>query len=87
MVRTDGRPTISSPGPRIAASEVDFRIRNEGTISLLWAVSDDAVGWVAEHLTADDIIQHGGAVVIGHRYVEDILNGIDADGLVVGRAS
>jgi len=86
MTLTDGRPTIASPGPRVAASEVDFRGMQDGSLFLLWPISDDAVGWCAEHLP-EDVQRFGGAVVIEHRYVEDILNGIDTDGLVVGAAA
>lgn len=86
MTLTDGRSTVSSPGPRIPASEVDFRVLFDGSVTLLWAISDDGVAWADEHLP-EDRISWGGATVIEHRYVEDILNGIDSDGLVVGRAA
>lgn len=85
MITTDGRPTVASPGPRIPASDVDFRVSDEGTIILLWGISDDAVGWVSEHLP-EDCTRFGSAYVIERRYAGPILDGIDADGLVVGRA-
>lgn len=86
MTLTDGRPTVSSPGARIPASEVDFRVRYEGTLVLLWAVSDDAVGWVDEYLP-EDCTRWASAYVIEARYAGAIFDGIDNDGLTVGRAA
>jgi hypothetical protein len=85
MTLTDGRPTVSSPGPRIPAKDVDFRLRDEGTILLLYPISDDAVGWVDEFLPSDRTTW-GGGIIVEHRYIGPILDGIDSDGLVVGRA-
>jgi hypothetical protein len=67
-----------------AATKVDYQIRNEGTLVLLWPISDMAVAWCEENF-ADDSIRWSSAYVIEHRYAGDIVEGLAADGLV-GRA-
>jgi hypothetical protein len=63
----------------------DFTLNYQGTISLLLPISDAAKEWVEEHLP-EDRQYFGKAVVIEHRYVDDIVNGIINDGLEVGGA-
>jgi len=65
--------------------EHDYTIRDEGTIILLWPVSDEAVGWVEEYLPADRI-RWGGATVIERRYFPAIFAGLAGEGLVGRRA-
>ncbi len=61
---------------------VDFEIQDEGTVFLLTPVSDLAVDWADHHLPQDS--QHlGGSIVIEHRYIENIVAGIQNDGLTV----
>jgi hypothetical protein len=50
------------------------------TVFLLVPKTDDARRWVREHLP-DDVMRLGAGVAIEHRYIEDILEGIQADGL------
>ena len=69
---------------RIPAEDIDFRLLVDGSISILWAVSDAAVGWVEEHLP-EDATRWGDGYVVEHRYLGDIVYGIDADGLVIGQ--
>ena len=62
---------------------MDFRLQNEGTISILYADTEAAQEWVDEHI-ADDAqtwVQNG--IVIEHRYVGAIIEGIVNDGLTV----
>lgn len=61
----------------------DFTLNYQGTISLLRPVSEAAKEWVEDHLPSDRQY-FGHAVVIEHRYVDDIINGIINDGLEVG---
>lgn len=66
-------------------SNTDFTVSDQGSIVLLSIYTDAAKEWVAEHLPAD-ATRWGNAVVIEHRYANDIVEGIEADGLTVGVA-
>ena len=60
----------------------DFDFQFEGTISVLTPKTNEAREWVASNLQGE--IQYWGkGVVIEHRYVSDILNGVMEAGLVV----
>jgi hypothetical protein len=60
----------------------DFFIQNEGSIFLLHPLSDAGKEWVKEHI-GDDAQTLGDAVVIEHRYIGAIVDGVQADGLSV----
>jgi hypothetical protein len=62
---------------------VDFTVQNEGTIFLLYAQTDAARAWVNEHLPADRQTWGGNGTVVEHRYIADIVAGIQRDGLEV----
>lgn len=70
---------------RIEADEVDVRVQDEGTVVLLWPITNRAIGWLDEHLP-DDRQRWGSATVVEARYVWDILYGLAEDGLVLARA-
>lgn len=59
----------------------DFRVQNEGSIFLLHVLSGAAKEWVAEHI--GDCQWFGCAVVVEHRYISAIVEGIQSDGLTV----
>lgn len=61
---------------------MDFTVSNEGSIFLLTPLTQAAKDWVEEHLP-EDRQSFGGAVVIEHRYISDIVAGIQAYGLEV----
>ena len=61
----------------------DFSVGNHGSICLLMPHTDAARGWIAEHLTDPETQFWGGSVVVEPRYLETILDGIEADGLEV----
>jgi|SRR5581483_4050698 len=65
----------------------DFTVQNEGTIYLLTPHTDAAREWVQEHIETDDWSigpQHfGDSIAVDHRYIADIVRGIQADGLEV----
>ncbi len=72
----------SSSAPKQKVHSPDFTVQNEGTIFLLTPVSDLAVDWAEHHLPQDS--QHfGGSIVVEHRYIENIVAGIQNDGLTV----
>lgn len=60
----------------------DFLVENHGTIFLLQPLTPAANSWVDEHLP-EDHLTFGGAVVVEHRFIADIVRGAIADGLVV----
>lgn len=60
----------------------DLTISNQGSIFLLRAVSDAGRDWIAEHIP-DDAQRFGGAIAVEHRYISDIAEGAQADGMVV----
>lgn len=64
------------------AKEVDFTVQNEGSIFLLGVHTDAARAWVEENLPKDHQTW-GNTVVVEHRYIEAIVNGILTDGLKV----
>ena len=63
-------------------ARIDFEISGGGTVYLLHPLTRAARAWVAEHLPAD-ATWFGGAVVVEHRYIGDIVGGAIGDGLVV----
>jgi len=65
----------SSPTP-------DFLCENHGSLFLLVPLSQSAQSWVEEHIP-EDAQWFCKAVVIEHRYVWTILEGIQNDGLAV----
>jgi hypothetical protein len=58
----------------------DFTVRDEGSIFLLTPESEQAKAWIEENLPADRLV-FAGSVVVEHRYIADIIEGIMADGM------
>lgn len=77
-LRDNITPDVQLNDPPI---EADFRVQNEGSIFLLHVLTPAAKDWVAEHI--GDCQWFGCAVVVEHRYIADIVNGIRNDGLEV----
>jgi hypothetical protein len=60
----------------------DFTVQDEGTIFLLIPNTDAAQGWIEEHIP-DTAQYFGAAVVVEHRYIADIVHGIQQSRLKV----
>jgi hypothetical protein len=60
----------------------DFRCENHGSIFLLYPLSQSAQSWIEENLPSD-VQWFGNGVVVEHRYIWAILEGIQNDGLAV----
>jgi hypothetical protein len=60
----------------------DIQVEHHGSLFLLRPLSDVANDWLTEH-TPDDAQWFGGALVVEHRYVEDIVMGAREEGLEV----
>lgn len=61
----------------------DIIVFNHGSIIGLLPASDEARGWIAEHIS-DDAQWFGRQLIVEPRYVDDILDGMVADGLTIG---
>jgi len=61
---------------------VDFTVQNESSIFLLQPQTESARRWVDEFLP-EDRMEFAGAIVVEHRYIQDIVDGIRRDGLEV----
>jgi hypothetical protein len=60
----------------------DFTVQNEGTIFLVIPNTPTAQEWIDEHI--HDTAQYfGTAVVVEHRYIVALIDGILAEGLSV----
>ncbi len=59
----------------------DFTVTDHGTIFLLRPNTPAAQAWMDEHLQAEQYQMFGTAVAVEHRYIADIVEGIQADGL------
>jgi len=60
----------------------DFSVSNQGTIFLLTPLTEAAKEWTEQHLSHDRQ-SWGPSVVVEHRYIEPIVEGIRANGLEV----
>jgi hypothetical protein len=58
----------------------DFIVENHGSIFLLRPLTAAANSWTEEHIP-EDAQWFGGAVVVEHRFIWTILEGIQSDGL------
>lgn len=63
---------------------VDYAIRDEGTVVLLWPISQACEKWIEEHVHYQ--LTWGHAIVVEPRYASDILAGMDEEGFVGRRA-
>jgi len=62
----------------------DFRCENHGSLFLLFPLTQHAHSWIEEHFPKD-AQWFGHAVVVEHRYIWTILDGIQDAGLAVSR--
>ena len=80
FVRSGNSPTRSVP-----KNLPDFLVEDHGSIFLLIPLNDYAQAWVKDNLDPGGSFQpyFPTAVVIEHRYISDIVQGIRNDGLAV----
>jgi hypothetical protein len=62
----------------------DVDMANEGSLISFKLISEAARDWAKEHLP-DDAPRMGSTVFVEPRYASDILNGMESDGLTIGR--
>jgi hypothetical protein len=74
----------SSPTREAFQIPPDFLVENHGSIFLIRPLNEFARVWLEENIDAAGSFQpYWPTVVIEHRYVADILEGIRNDGLVI----
>jgi hypothetical protein len=74
----------SEASPAVPNPTIDFEVQNHGTICLLCPLTDSAIAWVEEHIGQDNGFQpYWPTVVVEHRYIADLVAGIQRDGLAV----
>jgi len=65
-------------------AQVDFLLENHGSIFLLKPQTPSAISWVEEHIGQDNGYQpYWPSCVVEHRYIADIVAGIQDHGLAV----
>jgi hypothetical protein len=63
---------------------IDFLCENHGSIFLLKPLTPSATSWAEEHISQDNGYQpYFPTVVVEPRYIADIVQGIQSDGLAV----
>jgi len=62
---------------------MDFLLQTHGSICILLALTDDARAWVEANLPADRQQWGQRGTAIEPRYVQHIIDGIEADGMSV----
>jgi hypothetical protein len=77
----------SGNSPTNSQTRPDFLVENHGSIFLLIPQNDSARTWVDEYIGKGNGFQpyYPSAVVIEHRYISDIVEGIRNDGMAVSR--
>ena len=63
----------------------DLQVEDHGTIFLLSADSPAGQEWIDNNIDSDAQTL-GKKIVVGHRYINDIIDGLTADGLSLGVA-
>lgn len=61
----------------------DIQIQNEGFIFLVHALTKKAKAWIQENINAEESTFFGSALVVEHRYIRDVLAGMESDGLEI----
>jgi hypothetical protein len=65
-------------------SSPDCAIENHGSVFLLQPQPEQVVAWVEQHIGPENGYQpHFPTIVIEHRYIAEIVEGIQDDGLAV----
>lgn len=62
-------------------SVIDFEVQNHSSIFLLCPLTDAAIEWIERYLP-EDVMTFGRGVVVEHRFISDIVRGIQDAGLV-----
>jgi len=64
----------------------DYEIENHGTVFLVRPQNGTARDWLEEHVD-EEAQWFGGALVVEHRYIEDLAANLANDGFIVKEAA
>jgi hypothetical protein len=81
MIHTDGTPTIAHRSVTVDHLP-DVLITSEGSLFLVQPVSRKGREWISESVDPD-AQKWGDSIVVEHRYIEALFDGMVDDGLVV----
>lgn len=74
----------NSPTHCVSKNLPDFLVENHGSIFHLIPLNDSAHAWVDEHIGSENSFQpYWPTVVVEHRFISDIVQGIRNDGSAV----
>lgn len=64
--------------------QIDFSVLNEGTIAVVTPKTQEAKNWLIENVAINEETQWWGpGIVVEHRFLDDLLQGITNDGLTI----
>ena len=66
----------------MSQTQRDVMVTNRGSIVTLTLLTKEAKDWVSENIP-DDAQYFGGQLVVEPRYVDNVIAGMEGDGLVV----
>lgn len=66
-----------------ATKTIDVLVSPQGSIYLLRTLTPEAETWIEENVALDEAQYWGGRLVIEHRYILSIIDGLQAAGFVV----
>jgi hypothetical protein len=76
--------TITDPAVTRACDALpDVLVANEGTLFIVNAISRRAKAWLAEHVDLDEAQHWGASLVVEHRFIVELVDGMHDSGLVV----
>lgn len=67
----------------MTTTATDFRVENHGSVFILYAESNEAKQWVADHIPEDAPTWGPNGIAVEARYIQDIVDGARYDGLEV----
>lgn len=82
ILEEEGTPVLTYTKAEEERQQVDFFLHGGGTLYMLMPLSESAKQWIADHIPSD-AQWLGKSVAIEHRYMGNILQGIESDGLTV----
>ena len=65
------------------AQAADFKVENHGSIVLVRALNPAADRWLNDNVIGEETQLWGDAVVVEPRYVADLVEGIQSEGMTV----
>ncbi|MBA3724865.1 MAG: hypothetical protein H0W86_00060 [Armatimonadetes bacterium] len=64
-------------------AEIDFRVYNDGSVSILTPITDTAREWTEGNVYFESWQTIGGGICIDHRFLVDLIEGILSEGFTI----